>query len=326
MQALWMLAAAFFFATMAVCVKFASDHFNSAELVFYRGLLGMFFMWALARSRGISLATPYPGMHMWRSLVGVISLGAWFYAIAHLPLATAMTLNYMSSVWIAAFLVGGAMLMGLLPARGGVLRQAQDDPSPSSGRTASGTSVGTLSSQGPLVLTVIAGFAGVVMMLRPTIEQNQAFAGLIGLMSGLLAAFAYMQVMALGRVGEPETRTVFYFAVGSAVAGALGMGVAGISEWHWKPALWLLPLGLLASLGQLCMTRAYSLAKTRSATLVVANLQYSGIVFGAFYSLLLFGDQIPLIGWAGMVLIVASGIAATILRARAAPDSPAEEH
>jgi drug/metabolite transporter (DMT)-like permease len=309
MQALWMLAAAFFFASMAVCVKFASDHFNSAELVFYRGLLGMFFMWALARSRGISLATRYPGMHMWRSLVGVISLGAWFYAIAHLPLATAMTLNYMSSVWIAAFLVGGALLMGLLPARGERPLVA-----------AAGL------SQGPLVLTVITGFIGVIMMLRPTIEQNQAFAGLVGLMSGLLAAFAYMQVMALARVGEPETRTVFYFAVGSAVAGGLAMGVAGVSEWHWKPALWLIPLGVLASLGQLCMTRAYTLAKTRSATLVVANLQYSGIVFGAIYSLLLFGERLPLIGWAGMALIMASGIAATVLRARAAPGAPAEEH
>lgn len=309
MQALWMLAAAFFFASMAVCVKFASEYFNSAELVFYRGLLGMFFMWALARSRGIPLATRYAGMHMWRSLVGVISLGAWFYAIAHLPLATAMTLNYMSSVWIAAFLVGGALLMGLLPARG------ERAVIPAAGL-----------GQGPLVLTVVAGFIGVIMMLRPTIEQNQAFAGLVGLMSGLLAAFAYMQVMALARVGEPETRTVFYFAVGSAVAGGLGMVVAGTSEWHWKPALWLIPLGVLASLGQLCMTRAYTRAKTRSATLVVANLQYSGIVFGAIYSLLLFGERLPLIGWAGMALIMASGIAATVLRARAAPGAPAEEH
>jgi hypothetical protein len=49
-------------------------------------------------------------MHAWRSTIGVFSLGAWFYAIAYLPLATAMTLNYMSSVWIAAFLVGGALL------------------------------------------------------------------------------------------------------------------------------------------------------------------------------------------------------------------------
>jgi drug/metabolite transporter (DMT)-like permease len=253
----------------------------------------------LARSQGTTLATRYGGMHAWRSVVGVVSLGAWFYAIANLPLATAMTLNFMSSVWVAAFLIGGALLAW----------------NPRSGGAAP-------LRQGALVLTVLAGFAGVVMMLRPTIEQNQLFAGLIGLMSGLTAAFAYMQVMALGKIGEPETRTVFYFAVGSAVAGAGGMMVEGLSPWNWLHALWLLPVGMLASLGQLCITRAYS----HGATLVVASLQYSGIVFGAIYSVTLFGDRISLSGWAGMALIVASGIAATVLRARAAPNAPAEEH
>jgi len=299
MQSLWMVLGSLFFATMAVCVKFASEWFTSSELVFYRGLLGMLFMWLLARNQGTTLSTRYAGMHAWRSVVGVVSLGAWFYAIAQLPLATAMTLNYMSSVWVAAFLVGGALLAW----------------NPRSGGAAP-------LRQGALVITVLAGFAGVVMMLRPTIEQNQVFAGLIGLMSGLTAAFAYMQVMALGKLGEPETRTVFYFAVGSAVAGAAGMVVEGLSPWNWLHALWLLPVGLLASLGQLCMTRAYS----HGATLVVASLQYSGIVFGAIYSVTLFGDRITLSGWAGMALIVASGIAATVLRARAAPNAPAEEH
>jgi S-adenosylmethionine uptake transporter len=100
------------------------------------------------------------------------------------------------------------------------------------------------------------------------------------------------------------------------------MFVTGASSLATPHALWLLPIGGLASLGQLCMTRAYS----QGATLVVANLQYSGIVFGALYSVLLFGDRIEPTGWAGMALIVGSGIAATVLRARAAPDSPAEEH
>jgi S-adenosylmethionine uptake transporter len=86
--------------------------------------------------------------------------------------------------------------------------------------------------------------------------------------------------------------------------------------------MWLVPVGVFASLGQLCLTRAYS----QGATLVVANLQYSGIVFAALYSLLLFGDDIPLIGWMGMALIIASGITATLLRARVAPQTPAEEH
>ena len=300
MQAVWMIFSSFMFATMGVCVKYASEHFNSAELVFYRGILGIAFMAVYARARGITLATRYPAMHAWRSVIGVMSLSAWFYAIAHLPLATAMTLNYMSSVWIAAFLVGGALMLG---------KTGQKGP-----------------SQGPLVLAILASFAGVVMLLRPAIDQNQTFAGLVGLMSGMGAAFAYMQVMAIARMGEPETRTVFYFAVGTAVAGALGMLVMGITPWNWQHALWLPPIGILASLGQLAMTKAYSMSENHGGTLMVANLQYSGIVFAAVYSLILFGDNIPLIGWAGMALIIVSAIAATVLRARAAPNAPAEEH
>lgn len=295
MQALWMVLAAFFFASMAVGIKVASGSFSTVELVFYRGIVSVVFMALVMKARGTPLRSPVPFMHAWRSLIGVLSLGTWFYAIAHLPLATAMTLNYMSGVWVAAFIVGGAVLYG----------QA--------------------ARQGPLLATVLAGFAGVVMMLRPTLDQDQLFAGLIGLLSGMGAALAYMQVTALGKVGEPEGRTVFYFSIGTAVAGMVGIAFTGLTPWSaasWQATAWLVPIGVLASLGQWCMTRAYS----RGATLLVANLQYSGIVFAAFYSLLLFGDQIALLGWAGMALIVASGLAATVLRSRALPNTPAEEH
>ncbi|WP_374350761.1 DMT family transporter [Limnohabitans sp.] len=295
MQASWMILASLFFATMSVCIKYASVHFGTFELVFYRGIIGMVFMGGMCRLQGVSLRTPVPMMHVWRSVIGVTSLSAWFYAIAHLPLATAMTLNYMSGVWVAAFLVGGTLVMGRLQ---DALRQ------------------------GPIALTVMAGFAGVIMILRPTIEQNQLFAGVVGLMSGLIAAMAYMQVAALGRIGEPESRTVFFFSVGTTLVGLLGSLWIGLTPWTWPAVLWLLPVGLLAAGGQLCMTMAYS----KGATLVVANLQYSGIVFAALYGLFLFGDQIPLIGWAGMGLIIASGITATALRNRALPKPPAEEH
>ena len=291
-----MILASLFFATMSVCIKYASAHFGTFELVFYRGLIGMAFMAGLCCIQGVRLATPIPMMHVWRSVVGVASLSAWFYAIAHLPLATAMTLNYMSGVWVAAFLVGGTLVMGRL----------QD-----AGR------------QGPVVLTVIGGFAGVIMILRPTIEQNQLFAGVIGLLSGIGAALAYMQVAALGRMGEPESRTVFYFSVGTTVTGLVcSLLFTGFSPWTWPQVLWLLPIGVLAASGQLCMTLAYS----KGATLVVANLQYSGIIFSALFGLFLFGDQIPLIGWAGMALVIVSGIAATALRNRTLSQAPAEEH
>lgn len=295
MQALWMVLASFFFASMAVGIKFASNSFSTAELVFYRGLVSVVFMAVVVRARGSSLRTPVPMMHLWRSTIGVLSLSFWFYAIAHLPLATAMTLNYMSGVWVAAFIVGGALLYG----------QGQ--------------------KQGPLLGTVLLGFAGVVMTLRPTIDHDQLFAGVVGLLSGMGAALAYLQVTALGRAGEPEERTVFYFSLGTAAVGSVGMLFSELTPWaqvRWQDAAWVIPIGVLASLGQWCMTRAYS----QGATLVVASMQYSGIVFAAIFSLTLFGDHIAPMGWLGIALIVTSGLLATVLRARALPNTPAEEH
>lgn len=296
MQALWMLLASLLFATMGVCIKFASAHFGSFEIVFYRGLIGLLFMAGVMHMRRVSLATPVPAMHLWRSVVGTTALTTWFYAIAALPLATAMTLNYMSSVWIAAFLVGGALLM-----------QRQGE---------------ALKGQGPLVLCVLAGFGGVALMLRPTVASDQMMGGLVGLLSGVFSALAYLQVSALSRAGEPESRTVFYFSVGATLVGWVGLGIQGSSGWLWPQSLWMLPIGLLAVLGQLCMTRAYS----RGATLLAANLQYAGIVFAGIYSVMVFNDVLTPSGWLGMALIIASGITATLLRARTAPQTPPEDH
>jgi S-adenosylmethionine uptake transporter len=295
MQALWMVLASLFFSTMSVCVKFAATHFNTFELVCYRGAIGTLIMAIICRRKGLSLKTPVPKMHLWRSVVGVTSLAAWFYAIAYLPLATAMTLNYMSGVWVAAFLVGSTIWAGSLK----IAKQ-----------------------QIPVALTVLLGFVGVVMILRPTFEQNQVLAGLIGVSSGMIAAMAYLQVAALGREGEPVERTVFYFSLGATVSGAVCMLFTGTSEWVWPQAWLLLPMGILAALGQWCMTRAYN----DGATMVVANLQYSGIVFSALFGMFLFGDQIPLIGWAGMLVIVLSAIAATALRSRATLALRVEDH
>ncbi|HVZ46222.1 MAG TPA: DMT family transporter [Ramlibacter sp.] len=298
-----MVLAALLFSAMGACIKFAAGSFSAAEIIFYRGLISMVFMWAFARATGVTLATRYPRMHAWRSFVGVISLAAWFYAIAGLPLATAISLNYMSSVWIALFMIAGSVMAW----------QPKDD-------------AGTMPLNGSLIMTVLAGFAGVVLLLRPSIRHDQLVPGMAGVLSGITAALAYMQVVALSRLREPETRTVFYFAVGGLAAGLAVVPFTGFSPWSWAAATWLLPIGVLASLGQLCMTRAYSRAGTEGGTLLVANLQYSGILFSAFFGWLLFDDRISLLGWTGVALIVASGIAATVIRSRAVPDAPGEEH
>ena len=278
-----MVLATLLFATMGVCIKLASVQYGSGEIVLYRSLTGALLMLAWTRWHGIRLATAVPSMHFWRGLSGVAALSLWFYAIGKLPLATAMTLNYMSSVWMAMFLIGGGVLLG----------SARVD--------------------GRLVATVLIGFAGVALVLRPTVEQQQAWHGLAGLVSGMLAALAYLQVTALGRAGEPEARIVFYFSLGGIAAGLLTTAFSGMHAHTASGVVLLVAVGVLATVAQLLMTRAYRTGRT----LANASLQYLGIVFSVAYGVLLFDDLLDPLALAGIALIVGAGLAATLLRTRA---------
>ncbi len=286
MSASWlMVVASFLFATMGVCVKLASADYTPGEIIFYRGLTGAVLMLVLARSRGVRLATRVPAAHFWRSLTGVIAMFLWFYALGNLPLATAMTLNYMSSVWMALFLLGGAAMLGA-------------------------TRV-----DGRLIGTVLLGFAGVALILRPTIEHDQLWHGLIGLLSGMISATAYLQVTALARAGEPEIRIVFYFSLGGTLFGLVTTLFTGTHAHTLRGAVLLLAVGGLATTAQLMMTRAYSTGRT----LVNASLQYLGIAFSFGYGVLVFADRVTWMSLAGMLLIIGAGLAATLLRSRVAP-------
>ena len=287
-----MVTASLLFALMGACVKLASAQYGAGEIVLYRSLVGLVLMTVVLRWRGISWRTRVPAMHFWRSLSGATALCMWFYAIGGLPLATAMTLNYMSSVWIALFLIGGAVL--LAPARGGS---------------------GVIDHR--LVAAVMAGFAGVALVLRPTIEQEQLWHGVVGLGSGLIAATAYLQVTALGRIGEPGERVVLYFSItGSVFGGVIALLSGGLHGHTLQGAALLLAIGLLATSAQWMITRAYG----TGATLGIAALQYLGIVFSFLLGMLVFGEQLTVMSAAGVVLIISAGVAATLLRERPRTD------
>lgn len=284
--ALLMVGASALFATMSVAVKWASALYSAGEIVAYRGAVGCLMLGLLARVPGRTLRTTLPVAHFWRALTGAVSLALWFYAIGSLPLATAVTLNYTSSVWLAMFMMGGALWLGA----------ARVDPR--------------------LVAAVLVGFAGVALVLRPSMAPHQVWHALAGLASGLLAATAYLQVQALGRAGEPDYRIVFYFSLASVAAGAL-LGL--LDGWHGhslRGVGLLLATGVLATSGQMMMTRAYAVG----GTLANASLQYLGIVFSFGYGVWLFDDPVTGTALLGMLLIVAAGLAANHLALRTKAD------
>jgi S-adenosylmethionine uptake transporter len=286
MQSLWMLLASFLFAAMGVCVKLASDLYSTSEIVMYRGIIGIVILGTMIRLQDGSFKTTMPLAHLWRCVVGVASLWLWYYTIAALPLATAMTLNYLSPIWIALWL----FTHGWWHRKNHV--------------------------EWPLILAVGFSFVGVTCLLQPAFHANQLVPALVAIGSSVLTAMAYMQVRKLGLAGEPENRVVFYFACMNFVAG-LGGHVAG-AGWSWTPldtprgALLLLGIGVFATAAQVAMTRAYRVGKT----LVVANLQYSGIVFSSIWGVLLFADSFDWLSWLGMAIIVLSGVAATFYNTR----------
>ena len=118
MQSLWMIAASLLFACMGVCVKFAAETHSAVEITFYRSFISLILMFGLVRLRGVSLATPHWRWQVTRGAVGFSALFSYFYAITLLPLATAVTLNYTSAIFLALYLgfAGMRMRRGMLGA------------------------------------------------------------------------------------------------------------------------------------------------------------------------------------------------------------------
>jgi len=281
MQSLWMLVAAALFAVMGACVKLAAAHYQIAEIVVYRALTGVVALGAYAIATSRPLGTPLPGTHFRRGAVGATALSLWFYAVSVLPLGTATALAYTSSLFLAAMVLGVAL-------------RARRRVNPW------------------LLCSVLAGFAGVLLVLRPNFGAGQWPGALAGLLCGLMSATAYVYVRDLSRRGEPAWRIVFYFSLAALALGLAGSVFTGFTAHTPIGALQLAAVGVTALLAQLAMTRAYALG----SALVNASLQYSTIVFAALLGMVLFGDSIAPIGWAGMAVVVVSGALASWLAQR----------
>jgi drug/metabolite transporter (DMT)-like permease len=145
------------------------------------------------------------------------------------------------------------------------------------------------------------------LLLQPTFEEGKEAAAMIGLASGVLAAWAYLSVRTLGRMGEPDWRVVFWFGLVASIMCAAWQGATSTFHPITRGNVWLLAgLGACGTAAQLAMTRAYRTGNT----LVVGALSYSTLVFGAVATMLVWKQHLAPLEWIGMLAIVASGILA----------------
>ena len=270
---LWIIVATFFFSLMGSFVKLGATHFSSIELVFYRSSISLLFLFIYIVITQKEIKTPHLRKQIDRGVVGFLSLVFFFYAIAHLNLGSAMTLNYTSPIFLGFFLP--------------FITQQKIKKS--------------------ILLCAIVGFIGALLILDPHGEWQSWFAGLVGLVSGIGAALAYIHVIQLSKLNEPDWRTVFYFTLISSLASGLWIIFTDYQKLVWNDIWILIPLGLSATIAQIAMTRAYRLGNS----LVIGALSYLAIVFSSIISLLYFNEMMRIEDILGAIIIILSGAIAS---------------
>ena len=273
-----MLIASALFALQAALVKTGLQGMAPLELVFFRGLVCAAVILAFARLGGQSLATRQPVTQFGLGVIGFASLGLYFAAIGMLPLVTATALNYTAPLFLA-------LVVGLRHAR--------------AARTA-------------LLVWVTGGFIGACLVLQPSLAGGSPTGVMLGLGSGIAAAGGYLLLSRLGQAGEPERVTGFYFSIVICALAAIPTAIAGFSIATLEQVGIVLAIGLLATIGQLAMGRAYAIG----SPLIPATFSYSTVIFSSLLGALWWGEGLGLLETVGIVVIVASGILVSAGQAR----------
>jgi drug/metabolite transporter (DMT)-like permease len=161
------------------------------------------------------------------------------------------------------------------------------------------------------VFALILGFAGVILILRPT-EGSLSIASLIGLTGGLFAAIAQLGVRQLSKVESTETILSYYFII-STVVSFFPMVYA------WKPIgepmLWflLLLIGLFSLIYQYLLTRSL----THAPATKVSTMNYLSVIFSGLLGWWFFNEVPSLWVVGGVFLIIGGGVIALLSREEA---------
>lgn len=265
-SAWYVLVSSLAFASMAGLIKHLAVAMPTEMTVFFRNFFGLLALAPLLLFGGVSLKTDHPRWHISRALFGLTAMYCFFYALGELPLGDAVLLNYTAPVFTP--LIALLWLHERVPVN---VRWA-----------------------------IAVGFVGVVLILKPGHDLFTP-AMLVGLASGLLAAFAMTSIRRMAHT-EPALRIVFYFAVAATGVSAIPL------LWAWKNLAWLdlIPLagiGVFASIGQLFLTKAYTLAPAAR----VGALTYATVVFAALLGWIFWGEMLDVFSIAGALLVVIGG-------------------
>ncbi len=276
----YMLIASFTFAIMGAFAKLAAEHISSLEVVFFRNIAGVMIIGASICKKPMTHVGGKPFLLLFRGTMGFLALLAYFYNIAHISLGDAVTFSKTAPIFTAVF--AWLFLDEKLPLKGW--------------------------------FAVFVGFGGILLITQPSMGFTKY--DILGIFSGVGAALAYTSVRELRNYYDTRAIVLSFTFVGTIGPIILFF----ISNYIHMPSLdfilsefvmpqgivwvYVIGLGLLGTLSQYFMTKAYGETKAG----IVGAVSYSNIIFAILVGLLL-GDSLPTFSVAcGIVLVIMAGI------------------
>ncbi|WP_321311778.1 DMT family transporter [Halarcobacter sp.] len=276
----YMLFASFCFACMGAFAKQLSGSMSSIEVVFFRNVFGVLLILISIYKSPLTQKGGKPMLLVFRGLAGFVALLFFFYNIANIPLGEAMTFSKTSTIFSAIFAY--IFVKEKLGFKGW--------------------------------LGVFIGFIGILFITKfdgSTLDKTDW----LGILCGVGAGLAYTSIRELRKYYDGRTIVLSFMGIGT--LGPLLLML--ISEFYInekydfifakfvmpQPGDWIyiFCLGGVATLAQVYMTKAYSVAKAG----IIGTISYANIAFSIMIGLIL-GDAFPDL-WIvlGISLIVVSG-------------------
>ena len=263
---------AIMFAAAGAAVKLALQDISPIQLVFWRNLLSMIifggFLVIFRRSAFSDLRSTKTSLHLLRSVLSLLVLYSYFYAVSKIELATAVLLLSTSPIFVPIFAL---LFLGHVSAR-------------------------------TVWLGVLIAFLGVTIVIDPTLQYSFDFSNYlgmgIGLFSGLLGGAATVIIWKMSRTETPD-RQMVYFTV---VSFLLSLPLC-FYNWQTPKLATFFPivaLGIATTLAQYYLSRGCQVAPADK----INTWNYLSIVIAGLAAYVGWNESLSLPTIAGMVLVV----------------------
>ncbi|MGE0500003.1 MAG: DMT family transporter [Rhizobiaceae bacterium] len=229
--ALWMAGSITCFLVMSVAGRALAPHLDVFQVLEMRSLIGLLMIWPLIRAEGGfgAMLTGRPLMHVGRNVAHYAGQYAWFYALALIPLAELISIEFTMPCW-AAILAVLFLRERLSAAKAGA---------------------------------IVLGLVGVLVIVRPGVnEMNPGH--VVILFGAFMFAISIVMVKAMTST-ENAVSIIFWMLI---IQSMLGL-VPAIQVWRTpSPDLlpWIVLVAFTGTFSHYCLARALSHADTMVVT------------------------------------------------------------